>query len=137
MRFTSFLPGITWFIISAVLLTLPGNDLPHNDLFNIPFFDKYVHLTMFFMLTAFFCYPFFYFDANASSIKSWFNKIVVLVILYGILMEFVQKYLNNGRSFDLVDIVFDALGSLAGLIAIRQLYVKKIGPNRNRGRNQN
>lgn len=137
MTFKSFLPGITWFIISVVLLTLPGKDLPHNELFNIPFFDKYVHLTMFFMLTALFCYPFFYFPGDNSIIKSWFIKIAVYVIIYGILMEYVQKFFVNERSFDLADMLFDALGSIAGLISVSSYYSKKIGPNRNRGRNQN
>ena len=137
MRFTSFLPGIAWFIISAVLLALPGKDLPHNNLFDIPFFDKYVHFTMFLMLTTLFSYPLAYQSVDEATAKSWFTKVVVYVILYGILMEFVQKYFVYGRSFDLIDIVFDSLGSLAGLVVIRKFYGKKIGPNRNRGRNQN
>ncbi len=136
MKIRSFFPGITWFLISVVLLALPGNDLPHSAFFNIPFFDKYVHFTMFFMLTALFCYPFFSWQAAKSEVKRWFVKIAVYVVLYGIAMEFVQKYWVVGRSFDLADILFDALGSFAGLIAVNYYY-KKIGPNRNRGRNQN
>jgi hypothetical protein len=52
-------------------------------------------------------------------------------------MEFVQKYLVYGRSFDVIDIVFDTLGSVAGLLLMMKYHNKKIGPNRNRGRNQN
>ena len=137
MRLTSFLPGIIWFIISAVLLALPGDALPHNKLFNIPFFDKYVHFTMFLMLTALFSYPFIFSDADETIVKAWFNKVAMYVILYGILMEFVQKYFVTGRSFDVTDILFDSLGSLAGLLVARKIMSKKIGPNRNRGRNQN
>ena len=137
MRFSSFLPGITWLIISAVLLALPGNDLPHAKFFNIPFFDKYVHFAMFFMLTALFSYPFIYSVADEPVIKAWVNKVTTYVILYGILMEFVQRYFVSGRSFDLIDIVFDTFGSVAGLVVARKYYDKKIGPNRNRGRNQN
>ncbi|GEO11943.1 VanZ family protein [Segetibacter aerophilus] len=137
MRFSLFLPGIIWFIISAILLALPGSDLPHSDFFDIPFFDKYVHLTMFLLLTAAFCYPFIFSSFSEPVIKSWFLKIVGFAVLYGIAMEFVQKYLVYGRSFDLIDIVFDTLGSLAGLALITLYYSKKIGPNRNRGRNQN
>lgn len=137
MRFLAFLPGIIWFIISAILLALPGNDLPHNDFFNLPYFDKYVHFFMFLMLTTLGCYPFSLSTVNQPIVKGWFTKIAVYVIIYGIVMEFVQKYFVSGRSFDLTDIVFDTLGSLAGLIIIRKYYDKKIGPNRNRGRNQN
>ncbi|MDQ6815736.1 MAG: VanZ family protein [Bacteroidota bacterium] len=137
MRIISFLPGIAWFITSVILLALPGNDLPHNSFFDIPFFDKYVHFTMFFMLTTLFSYPFIFSSIDWTIARAWITKITIYVILYGIAMEFVQKYLVVGRSFDLVDIVFDALGSIAGLVVTRKYYDKKIGPNRNRGRNQN
>jgi len=137
MKFTSFLPGIIWFIISAILLTLPGNDLPHNKLFNIPFFDKYVHFTMFFMLTTLFSFPFIFSGEDEAIVKAWFNKIAIYAILYGIAMEFVQKYFTYDRSSDFIDIVFDGLGSITGLLVLRKYSGKKIGPNRNRGRNQN
>jgi len=137
MTFKSFLPGLIWLIISAVLLVLPGNDLPHNRYFDIPFFDKYVHFTMFFMLTALFSFPFISLCTEKSVIKSWFTKISLFVIVYGILMEFVQKFMAIDRSFDLIDILFDSLGSVAGLLTVSYYYNNKIGPNRNRGRNQN
>ncbi|MGI8637169.1 MAG: VanZ family protein [Segetibacter sp.] len=137
MRFISFLPAIAWFIISVVLLALPGNDLPQSDFFNIPFFDKYIHTIMFFVLTVLFCYPFIFYRKSPAVIKSWFLKITMCAVIYGITMEFVQKYLVYGRSFDVIDIVFDTIGSVAGLILVKRYFSKKIGPNRNRGRNQN
>lgn len=136
MKLTSFLPAFLWFVVSVILLALPGKDLPHNDIFNIPFFDKYIHFTMFLMLTTLFCYAILKWPIEQNNKKLWFIRIAVLVIIYGVIMEFVQKFFVVGRSFDLVDIVFDTVGSLAGLIIINQ-YSKKIGPNRNRGRNQN
>jgi cation transport ATPase len=137
MSLKSFLPGAAWFIISFFLLTLPGDDFPHSNFFDIPFFDKYVHFTMFFLLTALFSFPFFYHKATGNIIRAWFARIAALVILYGIAMEFVQKMLSNGRSFDLIDMVFDSLGGIAAFIAITAYHRNKIGPNRNRGRNQN
>jgi VanZ family protein len=137
MTFKSFLPGLIWLVISAVLLVLPNNDLPHSRYFDIPFFDKYVHFTMFFMLTALFSFPFISLDTEKSVIKTWFTRIALFVIVYGILMEFVQKTMTIDRSFDLMDMVFDTLGSVAGLLTVSLYYNNKIGPNRNRGRNQN
>jgi len=137
MSFKLFLPATVWLVISMFLLTIPGNDLPHSRFFDIPFFDKYVHFGMFFLLTALFSYPFFFLETEQSIIKAWFYRVSVYVIAYGILMEFVQKFLANGRSFDYTDIVFDALGSVVGLLLVSRVYNNKIGPNRNRGRNQN
>src|SRR4051794_9857636 len=108
MTFKSFLPATVWLVTSIFLLAIPGNDLPHSRFFDIPFFDKFVHFGMFFLLTALFSYPFFYLDTDESIVKVWFYRIAVYVIAYGILMEFVQKFLANGRSFDLADIVFDS-----------------------------
>ena len=137
MRITNFIPAFISFIASVVLLTLPANYLPHTGLFGIANFDKLVHFGMFFMLTVLFCLPFLKSSANISSITSTFNRVVLGVILYGIIMEFVQKYFTLGRSFDLIDILFDGLGTVAGLVAIRRYSLKKIGPDKNRGRNQN
>jgi VanZ family protein len=64
-------------------------------------------------------------------------KVVLVVIAYGIAMEFVQKYFARGRSFDVIDIFFDSVGSLVGVIVTVIYYRKKIGPDGNRGRNQN
>lgn len=137
MRAIYFIPAIIWFIISIVLLTLPGNDLPHNSFFDLPFFDKYVHFGMFFLLTVLFSFPFYKLPDKTTAVISIFYKVSFFVILYGVIMEFVQKFFTFERSFDVVDMLFDSLGSLAGLFAIRQFFYKKIGPNENRGRNQN
>ncbi|HEX8277199.1 MAG TPA: VanZ family protein [Segetibacter sp.] len=134
IRKIDFIPATVWFISSTILLSLPGDDLP-NAFINFPNFDKFVHFFMFFLLTVSFCFPFTKI-ISARSI-SWFNQVALYVILYGIVMEFVQKYLVPNRSFDVIDIVFDSLGSIAGLFAARWYSAKKIGPNGNRGRNQN
>jgi VanZ family protein len=132
-----FVPALVWFVISFVLLVLPGNDLPHNDFFNIPYFDKWVHTGMFFLLSSLFSLPFTQFQYKVQTVRTWFVKVAILVIVYGIAMEFVQKYFTTGRSFDVTDIVFDTIGSFLGWLAIGIYYGKKIGPDGNRGRNQN
>lgn len=137
MRPIHFIPAVIWLIISIILLTLPGNDLPHNGIFNLPNFDKLVHFGMFFLLSVFFCFPFSKPGEKSSAITAVFYKVAFFVIIYGIVMEFVQKFFAVQRSFDIIDILFDTLGSLAGMVAIRRYTFKKIGPNENRGRNQN
>ncbi len=136
MRLKPFLPGIIWFTISCYLLAVPGDELPDTGFFDIPFFDKIVHFGMFFLLTFLFCYPYTLYYKSFSLWKKSAYKIAFIAICYGIAMEYVQKYFVMGRSFDLIDIVFDTLGCVSGVIGI-QIVDKKIGPDRNRGRNQN
>ena len=92
---------------------------------------------MFFLLTGLFSFPLVKDGVEKLNINKPLIAIALLVIVYGLAMEFVQKYLVYLRSFDAIDIVFDSLGSFAGFGVSKQYYRKKIGPDGNRGRNQN
>ena len=118
IRFKFFLPAIAWFITSFILLAMPGDDLPDVGLFDIPFFDKYVHFGMFFLLTFLFSWPFSKTNINLQPWKLMSIRIAVYSIVYGVAMEFVQKYFVKGRSFDMFDILFDSMGSAGGLLGI-------------------
>ncbi|WP_207491908.1 VanZ family protein [Aridibaculum aurantiacum] len=134
-RFLYFIPGITWWLICTVLLVIPGNELPSTNI-KIPFFDKIVHLGMFALMTFLFSYPYIKVSKTAAEVKAYILAIALYALAFGIAMEFVQKYLVANRSFDEVDILFDALGCATGAWFSWVVY-KKIGPDRNRGRNQN
>jgi VanZ family protein len=136
MKLRHFLPAIAWFLLSTVLLWIPGDELPQAKFFDIPYFDKYVHIALFAGVVFFFCLPFNRSSIPAVKVANWFISISLYALAYGIVMEFVQKYFVPNRSFDLVDIAFDAVGAAAGAGLMWSWY-KKIGPDRNRGRNQN
>ena len=104
---------------------MPGNDIPKSDLFSLIYFDKWVHIGMFGLLTVLWCYPFI--KANKGSTKL-FAQISFCVILYGIAMEFVQKYFAIDRSFDLFDILADMVGSLLALLFVVQ-WAKRLRGN--------
>ena len=53
-----------------------------------------------------------------------FLVITLLVILYGITMEFVQKNWVPFRSFDNGDIIADAIGALIGFFIAAKLFIK-------------
>jgi VanZ family protein len=111
-KIISFLPAFLWLIITFILLVLPGSDIPEAPLFNIIYFDKWVHIGLFGVLMLLWGYPFF--KTNSPSAFS-FLLIAVCVVLYGIIMEFVQKFFVFERSFDLFDILADSLGCLLAL----------------------
>ena len=111
-------------IISFILLTMPGSDIPKSSLFDILYFDKWVHIGMFGLLTIFWGYPFL--KMTKGSVKL-FYKISLIVIFYGTAMEFVQKYWTVGRSFDIFDILADSFGSIvACFFLIARLKKKKL-----------
>jgi VanZ family protein len=141
IKVTSFIPGIAWFIVTIFLFCMPGNDLPESDFFPLPYFDKLVHFGMFFLLTALFSWPLRLATIGNVAKKRWFLLIAVVAFAYGIIIEFVQANFVPYRSYDNWDILADGIGCLgAYLWSLNYLLrrdSKKIGPNGNRGRNQN
>ncbi len=123
-----FLPAVLFFLITILLLTLPGSSFPRSHFFDIAYFDKWVHIGLFGILCFLFSYPITLQSITDNKKKYWFWVILFLGIGYGILMEFVQKYWVVNRSFDLLDMVADAIGSsLAFLLSFLQLNKKKRG----------
>ena len=64
---------------------------------------------------------------NSPIERSLKNFIVIatLCLAYGIVMEFVQKYCIPNRSFDIGDIVADAIGCVIGLCFSLRKYSPK------------
>lgn len=80
--------------------------------------DKLVHIGLFAILT-FLCRSSFDLDLNH------YNWVLLLTaILYGLAVEFIQKYCIPNRSFDLFDLLADTAGSILGLIVWLR-YIKK------------
>jgi len=104
-----FIPAIIWLIISFILLTLPGSDIPKASFLDLIYFDKWVHIGMFGLLTILWCYPFF---KTTMASRIFFLRITLIIISYGILMEFVQKFFASERSFDITDMIADAVGAI-------------------------
>jgi len=126
MKRASFTIPIIFFIITFVLLVLPGNEFPKSGFFSIKGLDKIVHTFMFFILTLLFYRPLTASGKNVGQKQKWFLIIAILIIVYGALMEVVQFYFVPFRSFELADILFDSLGaSFAYFFARGKLKVWK------------
>lgn len=105
---------------------MPGSDIPANDFFELIYFDKWVHFGLFGVLTFFLGYPFI--QLHKSAIQSFF-LIALFAVLYGIIMEFVQKYFTTTRTFDITDIMADTAGVLGTLVLLKKINKKRSGNN--------
>jgi VanZ family protein len=119
--------ALGWFIISVVLLTLPGTAFPKEDWLDKIWMDKWIHIGMFSILAALWCRYWYLLKMSEHIYK--FRKAFILIGLiclgYGIAMEFVQKYFIPLRSFDIGDIVADAVGATIGSVFSIRRYIKK------------
>ncbi|MGZ3882042.1 MAG: VanZ family protein, partial [Flavisolibacter sp.] len=56
---------------------------------------------------------------------AYYNGILMFcALVYGLSVEFIQKYWVVNRSFDLVDVLFDMVGASIGLAAWWWVYKK-------------
>src|SRR6185503_10585115 len=105
------------FIMSVILLTLPGTAFPTEDWLDKIWFDKWVHIGMFSILTWLWCRYWHLFKLNkpADTFRKLFIIIGLICLAYGIVMEFVQRFYIPHRSFDVGDIIADGVGCAVGV----------------------
>lgn len=106
-----FLPGAIWIMVIFILLVMPGSDIPASEWFEILYFDKWIHIALFAVLVFLWALPF---TASSSTINAKLLVIVFMAVVYGVLMEYVQKYAAPTRSFDATDMIADTAGALIG-----------------------
>jgi VanZ family protein len=121
----SFVPAIAWFIISIILLTLPGSSFPKENWFSKFELDKWVHIGMFAILVTLWCWAMLKIFSLSTKLRTIFIWIGLLCLIYGVGMEFLQKYFIPNRSFDAGDIIADAVGCTLGVFFSRTRYIKK------------
>jgi VanZ family protein len=120
-----FIPGIAWFFLVLILICLPGDDLPPtDDWMSAVYFDKWVHIGMFSVLSYLFMLPV---AKSALPLRAKLQniiKIAICVSLWGITTEFIQKFFIPGRSFDLCDWAADSFGAALAVFVIAKIYPK-------------
>jgi hypothetical protein len=123
----SLLPAAGWFIISAILFTLPGSAFPKENWLDKIWFDKWVHIGIFTVLVTLCCWGWRSIEKNIipKKLRKIFITIGIICLLYGIAVEFVQQHFIRNRSFDIGDIIADAMGCAAGVIYSTMRYIKK------------
>ncbi|WP_157760656.1 VanZ family protein [Chitinophaga caeni] len=112
-----FIPAILWIILILVLCTLPGKDLPQVSFLDKIHFDKIVHFGLFAGIVVLICYGLYKSRQALSNLA--IISVVILAGLYGLAIEFIQKYLVTSRSFDMYDVLFDTLGAIAGALVFK------------------
>lgn len=106
-RLIYFIPAILCFLFTFYLLTIPGKKLPNIEWIGKFQVDKLIHISMFFTVCFLFSYPF----KELNNRKPIILIIAIAGLLYGIAMEFVQKYFIPFRSCELNDMIADGIGS--------------------------
>jgi VanZ like family len=112
-----YIPGIAWFFLTLIAISIPGYDLPKvGPWFEQISFDKLIHTFLFGMLAVLFMYPVAIAPIPVKEKYNWFIKVVLATLLWGLTTELIQKYIIPNRSYDTVDLLADALGGIIAYI---------------------
>ncbi|WP_321319743.1 VanZ family protein [Labilibaculum sp.] len=108
-----FWRNILWAVVIFILCSIPGDDLPKTSIITIPHFDKIVHFGMFFIMGIFL----FAELSIQTKLRRVYSAgiILLLIALYGGLIEYLQQNYFVHRSGDYWDLFADIFG---GVIAI-------------------
>ena len=120
---TNSFKSLVWvifeFVLIFILLSMPAGNTPGNNwisyLLQLPYADKIIHIGLFGSLAF---SIFFHFEQySKASFQTTRTKALslILCIVFGIGMEFYQKYFVPSRGFEVGDMLADALGALLAL----------------------
>jgi VanZ family protein len=105
---------IVWTLIILVLMCTPGNYIPSEQGFFVPDFDKVIHMGVFAGFV-------FLWSLYQTTRRPPFKRLLLgffcfymLGNLFGIGIEYAQKYWIPGRDYDLADIIADMFGAGIG-----------------------
>ena len=111
----SIWPALIWSAFVFVVLMIPADKLPDENIIRIPYFDKYVHFFLFCKLSFFWLK---YIQQKKSSNTSVIVAVVLIQFFYGIVIECLQMSVQ--RQFDLIDICSNLLGILFSVIMYKR-----------------
>jgi len=127
--YKKFIPGIAWFFLTVIAISIPGYDLPRvGEWFEQIDFDKLIHTGLFGTLAFLFMYPVAIAERPKKEKWNWFIKIALCTMIWGLTTELIQKYFIPGRSYDLVDFMADSLGAIIAFVFFSIRYVKPAKP---------
>lgn len=113
--------AVIWLLLATILFCLPGTEFPKFTWQDKIWLDKWIHIFLFMILIILWSKAYSHKKNIQVTHRKIFFRIMIIGIVYGIAVEIVQKYFIPFRSFDLVDILADGIGCIAGYF----LSVKK------------
>lgn len=115
MRKSGFTIPILYFIAITILLLLPGKAFPQETFLSKIYFDKWVHISIFMMLVILWGRSY---KTDMDAISTTSLLILLLSIGYGVVIEFIQEEYIPYRSFEVGDILADAVGAFIGWVIV-------------------
>lgn len=113
----SFWLSIVWAIIIFGLCCTPGRFIPNSNWLELLSFDKFVHASIFFILTSLWLMALI----NIQKTSFLFITLVIIsCISYGGLLEIMQSTIFSQRSGDWYDFIANSFGCIIALLVFQR-----------------
>ncbi len=103
-----------WTLLLLYFSLIPARSIASLHLWSFPGLDKVVHV-VFYLLFG------FLWSMSISQHNNRTSWILISGIGLGIFMEAGQYYMMNGRSFELLDILANAIGAYLGVLVYKRI----------------
>jgi len=111
--------SISWGLLILLLSALPGDDLDKVKLIDIPYLDKFMHATFYFLFTLILIYDLKE-KIHYRKYKAYLISFAI-AITYGLLMEIAQNKLFQSRSAEMLDMLSNFGGSVLGILLYKNI----------------
>ena len=106
--------AIIWTLLVLWLSVTSAGNIKALISFDLFSWDKAGHFAAYCIMTILWCKAL----SHISRIRIF---VIIFTICFGVLMEIIQFYSFNGRTFEVDDIIANTLGAAAGILVINQL----------------
>jgi len=112
----NFYRSLAILVLILIASTLPSNEVEKITWFDVPNFDKLVHLGMYFSLAFVLIFDIMKAKPDVAYTRI-FLLAAVLAVFYGGSLEILQATLTDSRSGDFADLAFNTVGVLLAVLA--------------------
>ncbi len=118
--------ALLWTLFIIIGSSLSGNTLQNVSLIPIPYFDKFIHFVWYMMLYIFW-YGYFLEKTPSSAVQlSRRLFLIIAIVSFGLIIEILQENIFINRSFEIIDIAVNFIGTITGFLLFFYLYQHKI-----------
>ncbi len=115
---------VVWSTVIVYLCTIPGDTFSDSIFSKIPYFDKAVHLGLYFVLSILMFWSLY---RQKSSLRLKYNAALITFwygIILGLLIEVIQGNFVESRTFETIDWLSDSIGCIAGLLLAERMFFR-------------
>lgn len=113
-----------WGLIIFMLSTNTSVEIGPEEWLDFLSIDKVGHLTFYCVFCCLVCWGFFKMNAGLKNVTvSQVAFSIIIVVIYGIVMEFLQLEFYAGRHLEFMDMVANTIGALLGAFLFKRFVV--------------